>query len=127
MLLNGNDVAMVSERSKADDFIRFLNVVRKENTERPILLILDNARIHRAKVVKSLCEDINVRLVFLPPYSPDLNPIEFAWKDGKKSLAMQEFEAIEEKAKKTVVNIIKERKIGYATKWMDKFIVPRSC
>jgi len=126
MLLNGVDVVLLSECSKAEDFIRFLDVVRSENPVRPLLLVLDNARIHHAKTVKPVCEELNVRLVYLPPYSPDLNPIEFAWKDGKKRLAMQEFESIMEKAKKTMESTMNERKQGYAGKWMKTFIVPRS-
>lgn len=125
MFLNGKDVAMLSARSKAEDFIRFLGAVRKENPENPLLLILDNARIHHAKIVKPVCLDLDVRLVYLPPYSPDLNPIEFAWKDGKKNLAMFGFEEIEEMAKKTVESIMKKRKHSYARNWTDTFIVPR--
>jgi transposase len=127
MLLNGRDVAMLSERSKAEDFIRFLSAVRNENPERPIVLVLDNARIHHAKTVQPVCSDLDVWLVHLPPYSPDLNPIEFAWKDGKKSLAMQEFESIMEKAKRTMINTMNKRKHSYARKWMNTFIVPRGC
>lgn len=125
MLLNGKDVAMLSDRSKAEDFIRFLNAVRIENPARPILLIVDNARIHHAKAVKPVCSDLDVWLVYLPPYSPDLNPIEFAWKDGKKSLAMQRFESIMETAEQTMESIMSERKQGYAGKWMNTFRVPR--
>ena len=125
MLLNGRDVAMLSDRSKAEDFIRFLNAVRIENPARPILLILDNARIHHAKDVRLVCPGLDVWLAYLPPYSPDLNPIEFAWKDGKKSLAMQGFESIMEKAEQTMSDIMSERKMSYSKKWITTFIVPR--
>lgn len=40
------------------------------------VLILDNAPIHHAARIKQMCRDIGVKLVYLPPYSPDLNPIE---------------------------------------------------
>jgi transposase len=125
MLLNGRDVAMISEGSKAGDFIRFLGAVRRENPENTLLLILDNARIHHAKAVKRKCRGINVRLVHLPPYSPDLNPIEFAWKDSKKRLAMKGFEEIKEKVKYTLANIMEERKFTYSKAWMEKFGVLR--
>jgi transposase len=32
-------------------------------------------------VVKKAEEELNIRFIYLPPYSPDLNPIEFGWKD----------------------------------------------
>lgn len=37
---------------------------------------MDNASFHRSQRVKQLCEDTGVKLLYLPPYSPDLNPIE---------------------------------------------------
>jgi transposase len=40
------------------------------------VLIWDNATIHYPDKVKQLCKGAGVRLIFLPPYSPDLNPIE---------------------------------------------------
>lgn len=119
---------MLSGRSKTDDFIRFLGTVRRENPEKPVILILDNARIHHARAVKPVCEDVDIWLVFLPPYSPDLNPIEFAWKDGKRGLAMLDFEGVMENVKYTLVDIMEERKMGYSRAWMEKFsIALRSC
>jgi transposase len=121
MLLNGNDVAMMSEGSKAVDFIRFLEAVRIENTTRTVVLILDNAKIHYAKITQEKCENLNIKLVHLPPYSPDLNPIEFAWKDGKKELGMLDFDTIIEKVNSTIRCILEERKMGYSKVWMKKF------
>ncbi len=123
MLLNGNDVAMISERSKAVDFVRFLEVVRVENPSRTIVLILDNAKIHHAKITMKKCKKHSVKLVHLPPYSPDLNPIEFAWKDGKKELGMPDFNGIIEKVSSTITSIMEERKIGYSKVWMEKFSI----
>jgi len=40
------------------------------------LVVMDNATIHHSDRVKKLIEDRGAKLVFLPPYSPDLNPIE---------------------------------------------------
>ncbi len=123
MLLNGNDVALLSEGSKAEDLVRFLEVVRVENPSRTIVLILDNARIHHAKVTTAECEKLDIRLVHLPPYSPDLNPIEFAWKDGKKELAMHDFDGIIENVDSTLTNLMEERKIGYSRKWQERFSI----
>lgn len=44
------------------------------------ILILDNCSIHHAEVVRELVEDQALcKLIFLPPYSPDFNPIEEAF------------------------------------------------
>jgi transposase len=37
---------------------------------------MDNASFHHAERIKQLCADAGVKLIYLPPYSPDLNPIE---------------------------------------------------
>jgi transposase len=39
-------------------------------------IILDNASIHRSQELKDLCRRHGVELSYLPPYSPDMNPIE---------------------------------------------------
>jgi transposase len=43
------------------------------------VVVMDNARFHNPQRLKKLIEDANCRLIFLPPYSPDLNPIEHFW------------------------------------------------
>lgn len=52
------------------------------------LLLLDNSRAHTAQ---RLILPTNVRLVFLPPYCPELNPIERVWRDLKDALAWRQF------------------------------------
>lgn len=47
------------------------------------VLILDNASFHRSETSKKLVEEAGCRLLFLPPYSPDLNPIEKCWSNLK--------------------------------------------
>ncbi|MGT7579370.1 IS630 family transposase, partial [Escherichia coli] len=45
-----------------------------------IHVILDGAGYHRSQLVKDWAEVVNIRLHYLPPYSPNLNPIERMWK-----------------------------------------------
>ena len=40
------------------------------------VLIMDNASFHHSERIEQICRDAGVRLLYLPPYSPDLNPIE---------------------------------------------------
>jgi transposase len=47
------------------------------------ILVLDNASIHHDERLRRLCESYGVEVEFLPPYSPDLNPIENTFKDLK--------------------------------------------
>ena len=46
-------------------------------------MILDNAKAHGVEEVRELIESKGARLLYLPPYSPDLNPIELAWSKVK--------------------------------------------
>jgi transposase len=43
------------------------------------VVVMDNTSFHRKKKLKEIIEKAGCRLIFLPPYSPDLNPIEHFW------------------------------------------------
>ncbi len=45
--------------------------------------MLDNSTFHKSPKVKILIESAGCKLIFLPPYSPDLNPIETFWTNMK--------------------------------------------
>ena len=47
-------------------------------------VILDNAAFHKSQKIKDLIESAGCHLIFLPPYSPDLNPIEKFWANMKR-------------------------------------------
>ncbi len=49
-------------------------------------IILDNASFHREKELRTLLRWKKVNLLFLPTYSPDLNPIEPQWANMKRAL-----------------------------------------
>ena len=53
-------------------------------SEKLITLVMDNARYQRCALVKELAEKLNIELLFLPSYSPNLNLIERLWKWTKK-------------------------------------------
>ncbi len=50
----------------------------------PITLVLDNPRYQNCKIVQNLAEELGIELLYLPPYSPNLNLIERLWKFVKK-------------------------------------------
>jgi transposase len=51
---------------------------------RPITIILDNARYQKCKLVQEVALSLKIELLYLPPYSPNLNLIERLWKFVKK-------------------------------------------
>ena len=69
------------ENTTADVFVGFLNWIRQQ-VDKPLTVILDNASIHRAKSIAPLTAWLaqqGVTLYFLPAYSPELNRIERLW------------------------------------------------
>ena len=50
------------------------------------VLVMDNMKSHHAKVVKALLDKAKIPYLYLPPYSPDLNPIEKLWSKVKALL-----------------------------------------
>lgn len=70
------------EKYDAEVFLGFLKNVTNRYATGKIVMILDNARIHHAKLLQSYLDEVKdrLKLVFLPPYSPNLNPIEGLWK-----------------------------------------------
>lgn len=57
------------------------------NGKRPIFLILDGHPVHRSKAVKEFVRSSEgtLRVFYLPPYSPELNPDELVWNDVKNN------------------------------------------
>lgn len=51
------------------------------------VVVMDNASFHKSAKTKELIESAGCKLIFLPPYSPDLNPIEKVWANLKNSLS----------------------------------------
>ncbi|HAT8068166.1 TPA: IS630 family transposase [Legionella pneumophila] len=65
----------------AQSIIEYLHVIRSEyKSGKRLHLILDRAGYHRAKEVKKEAKKLNIKLHYLPAYSPNLNPIERLWK-----------------------------------------------
>ena len=77
----------------SDCFQCFLEKCAEAFSESLNLLVLDNGRFHQAKSLKI---PENIVLLFLPPYSPELNPIERFWQDLKAKLFTQTYQTIDD-------------------------------
>lgn len=65
---------------KSPQIVEFLQALRSQIGQ-PLLIIWDGLRAHRSRLVKSWLDELDGEIVmdFLPPYSPDLNPVEYLW------------------------------------------------
>lgn len=64
--------------------VLLLQKIRQRFPHIPITLVMDNARYQRCRLVMDLAQELEIELLFLPPYSPNLNLIERFWKFVKK-------------------------------------------
>lgn len=65
----------------ADYIVEFLERIKAKYSAAPkIHLIVDQAGYHRAELTQSKAKELGIELHYLPPYSPNLNPIERLWK-----------------------------------------------
>ena len=110
-------IAQSATKGNAKTFKSFLKkILRKHKNKSKLTIVLDNVRYHHAKMLKPFL--INNRdkleLIFLPPYSPDLNPIERVWWYMRKHITHNRtFESL------------KIRKI-YFWKFMSKYEKPNN-
>lgn len=80
---NGLFVSKTAPIFNAQTFLRFLKIVLKRKRRgKKIVLVLDNAKYHHAILIQPWLKENNknIQLLFLPPYSPELNNIERVWK-----------------------------------------------
>jgi transposase len=83
----GRLVSMLISKFDADTFESFLALLlRHRSRSRRMVVVLDNARYHHAEQSRPFIRRHRekLRLDFLPPYSPELNPIERVWKLVRK-------------------------------------------
>ncbi|HID36434.1 MAG TPA: IS630 family transposase [Ghiorsea sp.] len=81
--LNDLGAAIVSryDTVNSETMQEFFETIRQQYpSKKDIHLVLDGAGYHRAKDLKDKAVELNIKLHYLPPYSPNLNPIERLWK-----------------------------------------------
>ena len=80
--------SLITERNCNTETVKetFYKIRNEYRNWKKIVIILDNARYNHAKEVLKLANKLGIELLFLPPYSPNLNLIERVWKFLKKVL-----------------------------------------
>ena len=76
----------------ASEVCDMLRHIAAEYKGREVHLILDNARYQKCRAVQELAGQLHIHLVYIPPYSPNLNLIERLWKFVKGELSSKYYE-----------------------------------
>jgi len=109
---DGTCVYLIMPTSNTACFQIFLNVLSRKFARQDILLVLDGAPNHRCK---ELALPNNISLLFLPPYSPELNPKENLWDEIREKLfknyALKSIDAVRAKLKQAILYIERNPKL----------------
>ncbi len=85
----GKVITTVEDKGNTKTFFKFLVKVSRQYSNQKVVMVVDNVRYHHAKRLKPVLEKYKDRLelVYLPAYSPDLNPIERIWWYMRKKIS----------------------------------------
>jgi transposase len=101
---DGTCVYLIMPTSNTASFQAFLQVLARRFARQDILLVLDGAPNHRCG---ALAVPRNIRLLYLPPYSPELNPKENIWDEIRekifKNFALKSMDAVRAKLKQAIL------------------------
>ena len=119
---NGKGTVNTYANSRQESVMDFLRKIRYSNPFNHILVILDNFSSHRTENVAITAEILNIELVFLPPYSPQLNPIELIWKSIKRVISrtiVKDQEMMIGTVKTNFINLSKSK--SFCKSWIEVF------
>jgi len=91
---SGKLVNLITPVFNAETFRQFIKMLIKRGSKKKrLIVILDNARYHHALILKPWLDKNRKRIefLFLPPYSPELNPIERVWKMVRKNCTHNQY------------------------------------
>jgi transposase len=91
--INGQSFIAELPRCDTDWFEAFLDEFSRFEPQEYKIIVLDNGAFHKAQ--RLIIPD-NITLIFLPPYSPELNPAEKIWQEIKKRLVLKTFKSLKE-------------------------------
>jgi transposase len=104
MSLSGMVATMtIEEPTDTDIFLTYVEHLLYPVLKPGDVVVMDNLSAHKAPAVREWIEKAGAELLYLPPYSPDLNPIEKAWAKLKQLLR-----AVKARSKETLDQAITE-------------------
>jgi transposase len=122
--IRGESIEGFLENSKAESIASFLEEIRKANEGyQAVVAVIDNFPSHKSAKVKEKARELGIYLVYLPRYSPDLNPIEHIWRSIKRVLSLVFVGSLAE-MKKVIADAWDKfsKKMSYAENWIGRFL-----
>ena len=89
---DGRLITRITEVYNAFTFVEFLSIVHKKFPDS--VFVMDNALYHHASIVTDYAFLSQIELLVMPPYSPELNPIERVWKFTRKRATHNKYFAL---------------------------------
>lgn len=121
--LKGNSIISSIGKGNQETMVKMLTLIREANQEaQTILLIWDNHKAHLTPLVEQTARDLQIVLVNLPAYSPNLNPIERIWKQIKKTISevgiIEDLKQLEHLIQAAFKECAQKR--SFAKSWIEK-------
>ena len=114
--INGDSFHLLGldEMSTGTEYI-FLTELKKQHPDEHVVVVIDNAPCHKPKVLHSIP---GLTIVYLPPYSPELNPVERFFEEIRRSTANELF---------TTLNDIENRITDAINSWSKEELIDLCC
>ncbi len=94
------------ESCDAERVVHLLQKIRTANPGKRLLIVLDNAPYNHAGPVTEVAKRLRIELLYLPPYSPNLNLIERFWRFLKRKVARNRYYTTFAEFRKAVQNVL---------------------
>lgn len=117
MTLRGVQAAMtIDAATDRDVFVAFIEQVLIPTLRAGQVVVMDNLAAHKVASIRQLLEAAGCRVIYLPPYSPDLSPIEPMWSKVKqllRSMAARTVDALQTAVGEALAAITASDCLGY--------------
>lgn len=114
--LTGENFSLLSfDEMTTETELIFLKELKKQHPNENVCVIMDNAPCHRPKVLH-LLEGLSI--IYLPPYSPELNPVERYFEEMRRATANQMF---------TTLDDLETRLTNIINSWTNEMVKQLTC
>lgn len=132
--INLNDMDLITKHYKtidSDSVMDFLKDIKvRYSDKKNIYFIVDNGSYYTSKVVKEKAAQLGITMTYLPPYSPNLNPIERLWKYMNEKVRNNRFFSSAKEFRESILSFFKDDwstfNVGLKKRINDNFQILKS-